>query len=343
MKMTMMTLSLSLLLALPALAVETTQPLTHAASLMGKADLAKLRLDVMADRLARPAAYDLAKLAVGCRPEGWMQARSPEPSCAREMRALGANGLLPMLSALTLEWRPAGFSTDSKQLQKEQRALTVAMVDAVGLLRDLRARPVLLALWKEAATEAEMHVEMGRQMTIARAVAEALGRMGGAVELQALQTRLAVQSRLAVQDKLRLAAIAGLGACKRQEAAQSLVMVLGTARGPASSATDASALTEQAWIVQAMGAVASSWAWEALGPTRAQDGLAVRTRVTEALLPLLVKNVGPARERVVQSLQLADLPTLPAKLAALRLNADPTLQHDIDDLLGRVARAHASL
>ena len=48
------------------------------------------------------------------------------------------------------------------------------------------------------------------------------------------------------------------------------------------------------------------------------------------------------RERVVQSLQLADLPDLPARLAAVRTSADATLQHDIDDLLGRVARAHAT-
>ena len=98
----------------------------------------------------------------------------------------------------------------------------------------------------------------------------------------------------------------------------------------------------QRWIVAAMGTLASSWSWQALGKVREPDGLRVRQRVTDALLPLLARTQGETRERVVASLQLADLPDLPARLATVRATADATLQHDIDDLLGRYARAHAA-
>ena len=294
------------------------------AAQLGAADRARLQHAVMADRLARPAAYNIAAVAKGCRPEGWMVARSPEPNCTRELRALGQSGLLPMLSALALEWSPDGLSPDADHRAQEERALTVGMLEAIGTLRDTQARPVLHELWRQARQRQELHAPLGRQMTVARATAEALGRLGGALELQALQ------SRLRLNDPLRDAAIAGLGLCKRTESAQLLVTAL----------TQAKDEVAQRWVLQAMGALASSWSWQALGKTRADDGMRVRTRVTEVLLPLLAKTHGETRERVVQTLQLADVPDLSAKLLVLRAGGDVELQRDIDDLLGRVTRAH---
>ncbi len=315
----------SLSAAAPALAAEPAGLAIQAAQ-MGPADRTALQNAVMADRLARPAAYDIVAVAKGCRPDGWMAARTPEPNCSRELRALGTAGLLPMLSALALDWSPQGLSTDAVNRAKEERALLVGLLEAVGTLRDTRARGVLHTLWQQARGRQELLTPLGRQMTVARATAEALGRLGGALELQALQ------QHLRADDPLYTAAIAGLGVCKRTDAAQLLVSALATAKDDATQRT----------IVQAMGAIASSWSWQALGRVRAEDGLRVRQRVTDALLPLLAKTQGESRERVVQSLQLADLPDLPARLAAVRTSADATLQHDIDDLLGRVARAHAT-
>ncbi len=293
---------------------------------LGAADRTRLQHDVMADRLARPAAYDVVAVAKGCRPDGWRTARTPEPNCSRELRALGPAGLLPMLNALALDWSPKGLSTDVGLRTQEERALTVGMLEAIGTLRDTRARPVLHAMWQQARGRADMLAPLGRQMTVARATAEALGRLGGALELQVLQ------AHLRPDDPLYAAAIAGLGLCKRTDSAQLLVTALANAKDDAT----------QRWIVQAMGALASSWSWQALGRVRMEDGLRVRQRVTDALLPLLAKTQSESRERVVESLQLADLPDLPARLANLRATADATLRHDIDDLLGRVARAHAT-
>lgn len=325
-KMISLTLAVgSLGAVMPAWAAELTGLGVQAAQL-APADQAKLQHDVMADRLARPAAYDIVAVAKGCRPEGWMTARSPEPNCSRELRALGPAGLLPMLSAMALDWLPTGLSTDAIHRTQEERALLVGMLEAVGALRDARARPVLQAMWQQARSRPEVLAPIGRQMTVARAIAEALGRLGGAQELQALQ------AHLHADDPLYTAAIAGLGLCKRTDSAQLLAKELANAKDDAS----------QRWIVQAMGALASSWSWQALGRVRMEDGLRVRQRVTETLLPLLAKTQGESRERVVQSLQLADMPDLPSRLATVRATADATLQHDIDDLLGRVARARAA-
>ncbi len=311
----------------PALAVESAG-LAMTAAQLGPADRAALQHAVMADRLARPAAYDLVAAARGCRPDGWKVARNPTPVCSREMRALGPAGLLPMLSALALDWQPdaSRLSSAPELRSKEEQAMLVAMVDAVGILRDTRARPVLLALWKLAADRREVQLPIERANSVSRVVAEALGRLGGAVELQALQ------AHLRAEDPLYNAAIAGLGWCKRTDSAQLLVSALAGAKDDAT----------QRWIVAAMGTLASSWSWQALGKVREPDGLRVRQRVTDALLPLLARTQGETRERVVASLQLADLPDLPARLATVRATADATLQHDIDDLLGRYARAHAA-
>ncbi len=311
----------------PALAVESAG-LAMTAAQLGPADRAALQHAVMADRLARPAAYDLVAAARGCRPDGWKVARNPTPVCSREMRALGPAGLLPMLSALALDWQPdaSRLSSAPELRSKEEQAMLVAMVDAVGILRDTRARPVLLALWKLAADRREVQLPIERANSVSRVVAEALGRLGGAVELQALQ------AHLRAEDPLYNAAITGLGWCKRTDSAQLLVSALAGAKDDAT----------QRWIVAAMGTLASSWSWQALGKVREPDGLRVRQRVTDALLPLLARTQGETRERVVASLQLADLPDLPARLATVRATADATLQHDIDDLLGRYARAHAA-
>ena len=322
-----------------ALAMAATGTATHAlaaepaglaihASQLGAADRATLEHAVMADRLARPAAYDLVAVAKGCRPDGWKVARNPEPVCSRELRGLGQAGLLPMLSALALDWQPdvSRLSAAPELREKEQKAMLVAMVEAVGLLRDARARPVLQALWSQAADRREVQAPVERANSVVRTTAEAIGRMGGAIDLQQLQ------KHLRADDPLYTAAIAGLGVCKRTDSAQLLAQALAETKDE----------TMQRWIVAAMGSLASSWSWQALGKAREPDGLRVRQRVTEVLLPLLAKTHGEARERVVQSLQLADMPDLPTRLATVRATSDATLQHDIDDLLGRFARAHTA-
>ncbi len=222
----------------PALAVESAG-LAMTAAQLGPADRAALQHAVMADRLARPAAYDLVAAARGCRPDGWKVARNPTPVCSREMRALGPAGLLPMLSALALDWQPdaSRLSSAPELRSKEEQAMLVAMVDAVGILRDTRARPVLLALWKLAADRREVQLPIERANSVSRVVAEALGRLGGAVELQALQ------AHLRAEDPLYNAAIAGLGWCKRTDSAQLLVSALAGAKDDAT----------QRWIVAAMG------------------------------------------------------------------------------------------
>jgi hypothetical protein len=323
-KVISLALAMSATAALPAMAAESAGLAMQAAQL-APADRQALEHAVMADRLARPAAYDVVAAAKGCRPDGWMAARSPEPNCSRELRALGAAGLLPMLSALALDWSPHGLSEGADRV-REERALTVGMLEAIGSLRDTRARPVLHAMWQAAKSRPEALAPLGRQMSVARATAEAMGRLGGAMELAALE------QHLRLDDPLFSAAVAGVGVCKRTDAAPLLVNALNAAKDE----------TTQRWVIQAMGTLASSWSWQALGKVREQDALKVRLRVTEVLLPLLAKTYGESRERVVQSLQLADLPDLPARLTTLRATADATLQHDIDDLLGRVARAHAA-
>jgi hypothetical protein len=208
--------------------------------------------------------------------------RNPAPNAVPELRALGGAALLPMLHALAFE-APSGTLS-----ARERTAYVVGMLEAVGLLRDPRSGPVLVAVLEGASKDA----------AVLRAAAEATGRLCGDPELAAL-TR-----HTAIADPLRVAAIAGLGECRRIESARHLATLL------ASAPDDASAEP----IARALGVVGSSWAWKALGPAAAAKGLAVREVAARALVSALPKRGGEARAQIAKSVLLLEHPIVPELL-----------------------------
>jgi hypothetical protein len=256
------------------------------------ASRATLVRDIAAYRKAHPEAFKAVADVRGIRPEVYRTFRNPAPNAEPELRALGSAALLPMLDALAFQVPGGTLST------RERTAYTVGLLEAVGLLRDPRSGPVVIAALESGTKDA----------AVLRAAAVATGRLCGDPELAAL-TR-----HTATNDPLRLPAIAGLGECRRIESANHLAALL------ASATDDASAEP----IARALGVVGSSWAWKAAGPAAAAKGLAVREVAARALVGALPHRAGEARTQIAQSVLLLEHPIVPELLrkAATTANAE---------------------
>jgi len=267
---------------------------------------ASLTTQVNAWRTTHPGAFAALRGVQGCSREGYRSARNPVPNCSREMRALGAGVLLPMLEALALA-EPAGLA-DSDE---EKTALANAMLQAVGILRDRRATPILVAVFE--------HGHRRALSGTAREAALALGRLGDEEAFAVLA------KHTATGDPRRLAAIAGLGQSRRLDGAQHLA-ALGT------SERDAGALVA---IAHALGIAASSWAWQAMGSDAADLGLAVRTTAAKALVDLFVRHAGDVRVQAGKSLLMAEHKDTRELLLGARRKVDATTAAEIDAYLGQ--------
>ncbi len=264
----------------------------------------KLEQQIQAAKAANPAVFEAVKNLKGHRFEYYKNNRNPYPTVARELRALGPAALMPMLEALAVNQPERGSLTNA-----EWDALALGMLDTVGMIRDSRARPVLLA-----AFEAQ-----GLRPKVLSAAGRALGRLGGDAEL-ALLVKHAKDG-----DPLAPYAVGGLGWMRRVESAKHLAALLGSTKDAKLAAAAA----------EALGTVGSSWAWRALGKQRAAEGLEVRKICAEALAPSFVRSKGDVRTRSAESLLMLEHPATVDLLRAARPAKGATAKA-VDHLIVRV-------
>jgi hypothetical protein len=260
---------------------------------------------INAYKSAHPEAFEALKEVKGHRPEVYGQRRKPEPEVSRELRRLGPTALLPMLNALAFEAPERGKLTD-----REWDALTIGLLDAVGSLRDPQSAPVLRAAFESS----------GKSAPVLRAAALAVGRLCGDADLALLM------KRSAANDPLRLPAIAGLGECRRVESAKHLAGLL------ASSPDD----TTTQVIASALGLVASSWAWRAMGPAAEATGLTVREIAARALVDAFVQRSGEVRADLRNALLFTEHKGTVDLLAKARPAANAETAAAIDALSKRI-------
>jgi hypothetical protein len=270
----------------------------------------KLEAQVASARAQQPAAFKAVASVKGHKYETYKNYRNPIPTVSRELRGLGAPALMPMLEALALNQPARGALNDA-----EWDALAVGMLEAVGVLRDVRARPVLLAAFESNARPA-----------VIAAAGRALGRLGGDPEL-AMLTQHAVKG-----DARFLEAIGGLGYMRRVEAAKHLAGILTT--------TKDEAVMEAA--ADALGTLGSSWGWKAYGPKYAAQGLEVRKACAQALAPSFVRAKGAAaRTAIGDGILMVDHPDTVDYLRSARPSTGAATQKAVDALVVRVERQRA--
>ena len=271
---------------------------------------ASLAKDIAAWKTSHPEAFEAVRNVTGHKPEVYSKQRNPIPVVGRELRRLGPAALLPMLEALAFEAPAREGATD-----QEWTALTVGMLEAVGVLRDPRSGPVLRAIFAGGSANAQ----------VLRAAAVGMGQLGGDAELSALI------KHSAAGDPLRAAAIEGLGNCRRLESAKHLASLLRTASDEVSAEL----------LGKAIGRVASSWAWKAMGPAAEQEGIAVREVAAKALVAGFVRFGGQARAEMRRGLLMAEHRETPELLAKARPSVDAKTASELDSLsaqLNRVAK-----
>lgn len=211
------------------------------------------------------------------------------PTMAPQLKSLGKPALLPMLEMIAIDAPARGSMPAPAWL-----ALRVGLLEAVGVQRDPRAIPVLVAVLDEPSTEPE----------VTRAAAEALARTGtdaAAAKLIALSS---------TSGRKQLAVIDGMGECRRLVVAQHLSQWLGRRPPPELALA----------LVRTLGRVANAWAWQTPGMAQAEED---RTRelAAQTLVEAFVAYDGLVREAAGKGLLLADHPSTMERVEAAHVAA----------------------
>lgn len=245
-------------------------------------DRAALEVGILAAKASTPAAFKAVAAVDTYTREGAKRLRSPNPSATRAFRSLGAAALWPLLEVAAVDAKRGPLS------DTEWRALGSGILEALTVLKDERARPVLRA--------AMLHA---KDPVWADDAAEGLGVLCG-VEDEAL-----LLARLRESPAAALAALEGLGQCRTVAVAERVAAF-------ALDAEDASTRTRAA---RALGLLGSTWALAVEPKLTAPEKERIR-RVTEGALQQAARTWrGASQAQAAKSLRMTEdaRPTAPRR------------------------------
>jgi hypothetical protein len=196
---------------------------------------------------------------------------------SRTFKAMGPSVVWPLLDRLVFDGEVRGDLTDSAWY-----AWRLAVVEALGLLRDTHAEPVLHALLGTAQDDERLMTDVVR--AYARFDTDDV-----AFTLVALSQGEGAWAR---------AALTGMGHCRRVVVAQRLADAL--ASGPEPELADA--------IAGSLADVGSVSPWEILAKQGRTDGLEVRGVATRALVKAFAYADPISRKRLTTSILIVDHP-----------------------------------
>lgn len=295
---------LTLVGALSMTSAAFAQGVTIAPTHLSTSDRAALLANIDKARKANPAIFERVKKARQMAIEVDGNRRGRFASITLPLRSMGKDALFPMLEMLAVDAPKRGAMTETAWT-----TLRVSLLEAVGEVRDPRARPVLVAV-----------IERDPQAEVIRAAAESLGRLlddTSAKQLVALAQK---------PGRKQLPILAGMGECRREIAVRELARQ--------STSSDPAVVTV---VLKALGEAGNSWAWQtpAIKATGEED--AVRGIAATALLNAFVKHTGPLRERAAKSLVIVDWAKTKDLIAVARKNADPRTASALAHLEQRLA------
>lgn len=249
--------------------------------------------------------YDVAKLAG----ELDAAARRPGTPLTMHFKALGPRALMPMLEMLAFDGHAPRDLTPTAQA-----ALRVGLVEAVGMVRDARAVPVLARI-----------VARERDVDTTRASADALGRIGNDEAFAALTTALAGIDAGDAGGERAQAIFAGLGSSRRVDATKLLAKKLGA------HPSDATAKA----LARSLGTAGNAWAWKTLAVRT--DEQAVRELAARALVDAYLRYAGEPRTAASNALLVVDAAITPSLISDARRTASADQAAALDALSARLA------
>ncbi len=274
----------------------------------------RLEAELGAARLAHPAEFRAVTEVYRAANALDASKRGPLAPLSRELKPLGPDALLPMLELIALRV-PGESLTDSAAV-----SLSVGLLEAVGELRDVRARPVLNALLRSKEE---------RPPEVRRAVADAYGALQDDDAAKALiaQLRSEDDGSGALTPSQR-ALVLGMGSCRRLAVAEALHARALTATREA----DRLALTD------ALSNLGNAWAWKTPGVVAKAEERAVRQRAAEALVELFVRADAHGRRAASNALMVVDAQETQSLISRRRSQARGELQASLEELQARLAR-----
>jgi len=238
-----------------------------------------------------------------------VRARLPELDAKRRGRfapiptylsSLGADG------ALALVERVLDGESDPTLTESARTAWRAGVIEALGHLRDPRARDVLAPLLDDA------------DPIVARAAAEAIARLGDDASIAILAPRIA---------KGELAAVAGAGYARRRSVASALSALLATRPSAEVARAASRSLAENG----------AAWAWKTGKTAVPSEEHEVRAVSARALIGTFVGYDGEARQAAANALLVIDDPSTPGLIAAAKVSASSDTIAALDRLAVRFA------
>lgn len=251
--------------------------------------------EILKARRADPSPFIQVSGVVAQAPLAHEKARGRRAPVAEQLARLGPAATLPMLEKLATE-QPAQVRRD--------------LVEAVGLLQDVRGLPALRLIVADPSEDAET----------TRTAAEALSRIGTDEAARHLVATLGGASG----ERAR-AIVAGMGELRRLAVTEALA---------ARARTGDAAMVRVA--ARALGRSGNAWAWKTLADRSEEQK--IRETAAKALVDAFVAQDGEARDAASNALMVVDAPVTPALIADARSKATGATQAALDGLAARFAR-----
>ena len=283
--------------ATPGLAVDSTK--------LVAVQRTTLRANIDKARLADPAAFhDVREIVLHAR-DADKKARGRKAASSLRLAGLGTKALMPMLELVAFD-APALAPGETAA---DRASVTRDLVEAIGLLKDTRSMPVLVAVLDHESDAATT-----------RTAAEAIARLDSDEAANVLVATVEKAS-----GDRATAILAGMGSCHRAVVARTLADRL------AAHPDDAAAHQ----IVKSLGHAGSAWAWKTLSD-RTEEA-ATRETAARALVAAFVQYGGDAREAAAKALLVVDDAHTNALIEAARRGAPADTAVALDDLARRFA------
>jgi hypothetical protein len=264
----------------------------------------ELARDVARARAADVRPFVAVQQIVASAETAHARARGRRAPIALYLAKLGPSALMPMLEMLALD-APKGVSA------KAARTIRRDLVEAVGLLRDPRALPVLSAILDDASADEDT----------TRTAAEAIARLG----TDEAATRIIRALETATDDRAR-AILGGMGECRRARVADAIAVRLRSATDEATARVAA----------RSLGRAGNAWAWRTMADRTEESR--VREIAARALVAAFVQRDGEARTAADNALMVVDAPQTPALIEEAKKGAPAETVKALDELAARFAK-----
>jgi hypothetical protein len=251
-----------------------------------RADIAKAKTEV-------PELFKAVNQVVVKAKELDAQARAPGIPLTLHFKGLGPRALMALIDVLAFDGQAARDLNDTAS-----SALRVGLIEAIGIIRDGRAVPVLAQV-----------LDTTREPGVIRASSEALSRIGNDEALATVTAALAKADT--GRDPTRSRAIlSGMHEFRREAAAKMLAARLDAERDPETSKV----------LAKSLGGVGNAWAWKTM--LSQNEATATRKTAAKALVEAYARaTTHDVREAAAKALLVVDEPGTPALIAAAKSGA----------------------